>query len=252
MAALITHLVVGERVYPQVPQLENSRASFGAFLLGCVAPDVSFLGEIDRRVTHLVGRPEEDGIAAFTESCTRFLARRDCLLRCPWPDLSGTDRALVAGYLCHLAADETWKAWGWRPTRRSGPGLSPRELEGVPPGVLVTASSVFSAEMYLDFQAVASSLGDVYVPDVFDHVSHGAFVRMWDVVRPYVLDTPTYEAYLALLARRGQSEMEIEAARAEHERHWETALSLIRDIGGIRPVVLTCVERAVEVLSRLW
>ena len=253
MAALITHMVVGERVYPQVPQLERTREAVGAFLVGCIAPDVSFLGEIDRRRTHLVGRPGEEGGGAFTESCARFLARRDDLLRCPWGTLTGIERAFVAGYLCHLAADEAWKSFGWHSLLRSkGMAFGERALTDVPAGVLVTASSVFSAGLYLDFPAVASALRDACIPDVFAHVPHGAFVRMWDVVQPYLLDAYTYESYLTLLARRGQSGAEVKAARREHERHWENALALIRAVGGVEAAVLACVDRAVEVLPRLW
>ena len=250
MAALITHLVVGERVYPQIQQLERTQALYGAFLVGCVAPDVSFLGEIDRRETHLVGRPEEDGKSAFTESCARFLDRRDHLLQRPWDDLLGGERAFVAGYLCHLATDEAWKASAWRALGKLGMRSS-TEL-GVPMGVVTTASSVLSTEMYLDFPAVARALRDVCVPHVFGHVPYSAFVKMWDVLQPYALDGRTYGSYLKLLAGRGRSRAEIEAVRQEHEQHWEAAVALVGEIGGVEPAVLACVERAVEVLPRLW
>ena len=111
---------------------------------------------------------------------------------------------------------------------------------------------MLSAELYLDFLAVALALREVCIPDVFSHVSYGAFVWMWDVLQPYALDGRTYGAYLRLLASRGRSKAEIEVARREHEGHWEDAVALIHDMGGVEAVVVSCVERAVGMLSRLW
>jgi hypothetical protein len=180
MAPLTTHLVIGERVYSQVELLEACPSSYGAFLLGCLLPDMNAFSEIDRRETHLVGRPLEDGLAAFTKSCTRFLERRGSLLQRPWADLSDEERAFVAGYLCHLAADEAWKAFGWRLLRRLGIQslANLRAPMGVPMGVITTASSVLSAELYLDFPAVTAALRGVGVPDVFTHIPYVALARM--------------------------------------------------------------------------
>jgi hypothetical protein len=250
MAPLATHLVIGERVYPQIEPLGARPSSYGAFLLGCLLPDVNAFSEIDRRETHFVGRFGEDGGDAFTQSCTRFLGRRDRLLRRTWDGLSSEERAFVAGYLCHLAADEAWKAWGWRALGKLG--IADLALVGVPMGVVTTASSVLSTELYLDFPAVTSALRDVGVPDVFGHVPYSAFVKMWQVLRSYALDGRTYGAYLKLLAGRGRSCAEIEAARREHERYWEAAVALVTEMGGVEPAVKACVERAVHVLPGLW
>jgi len=254
MASLITHLVVGEWVYPQVEQLETSPSSYGAFLLGCLLPDVNAFSGIDRRETHFVGRFEQDGLIAFTQSCTRFLARRDALLQRPWDELSGEECAFVAGYLAHLAADEAWKAFGWRSLRKLGihSSLELRAQLGVPMGVLTTAGSVLSAEMYLDHPAVISALRGARVPDVFRHVPHDMFVEMWETLQPYALDGRTYEAYVELLAHRGRSEAEVQMACREHEQHWEDAVTLIRKTGGVEQAVLSCVDRAVQVVPRLW
>jgi hypothetical protein len=258
MASLITHLVIGERAYPQVEQLQASPSSYGTFLLGCVLPDVNAFSEIDRRETHFVGRFEQDGLIAFTQSCTRFLARRDALLQRPWDELLGEERAFVAGYLAHLAADEAWKAFGWRSLRKLGVdsrAQSRAELRaqlGVPMGVITTAGSVLSAEMYLDHLAVISALQGARIPDVFCHIPHGAFVKMWNALQPYALDGRTYESYLALLARRGRSEAEVLTARREHEQHWEDAVALLHSVGGVKQAVLSCVDRAVRFMSRLW
>jgi hypothetical protein len=241
-------------VYPQVEQLEASPSSYGTFLLGCVLPDVNAFSEIDRRETHFVGRFEQDGRIAFTQSCTRFLARRDALLQRPWSELSDVERAFVAGYLCHLAVDEAWKAFGWRSLHKQGID-SPSQVRaqlGMPMSVLTTAGSVLSAEMYLDYPVVTWALRGARVPDVFRHVSHSAFVKMWELLQPYALDGRTYEAYLELLARRGRSEAEVLTARREHEQHWEDAVALLHSVGGVEQAVLSCVDRAVRFMPRLW
>jgi hypothetical protein len=201
-----------------------------------------------------MGRFEQDGLVAFTQSCTRFLANRDALLQRPWVTLSDGERAFVAGYLVHLAADEAWKAFGWRSLRKLGMDSSAqvRANLGMPMGVLTTASSVLSAELYLDFPAVGSALRDTCVPDVFDHVPHGAFVKTWDVLRAYALDGCTYGAYLELLARRARSEAEVQAARRKNEQNWQDAMALIRSAGGVELAILACVDRAVRVVPRLW
>jgi len=66
MASLITHLVVGERVFAQLRQFGEKE--YGAFLLGCVLVDVHGFSDVDRRVTHFVGRLEDDGVDACVKS----------------------------------------------------------------------------------------------------------------------------------------------------------------------------------------
>jgi hypothetical protein len=56
MASLITHLVIGERVYPQVEQLEASPSAYGAFLLVCLLPGVNASRERARE------RPTRDAL----------------------------------------------------------------------------------------------------------------------------------------------------------------------------------------------
>ena len=75
---------------------------------------------------------------------------------------------------------------------------------------------------------------------------------MWDLVQPHLLDGRTYASYLELLARRGMPEFKIQEMGREHEQYWEQAVALVRDMGGVEPMVLACVERAIEMLARLW
>ena len=60
MAPIVMHAVIGERVYPEIAPLAASH-SLGAFLLGCMLADVNGFSDLDRRQTHFVGRPDEDG-----------------------------------------------------------------------------------------------------------------------------------------------------------------------------------------------
>ena len=71
MAPLVTHLVIGERVFAQSPQFDST--DYGPFLLGCVLVDVNNFSGMDRRRTHFVGRVDEDGADAFNRSCASFL-----------------------------------------------------------------------------------------------------------------------------------------------------------------------------------
>ena len=111
MAPVTTHLVIGERVFPQLLQLEP--ADFGAFLLGCVMVDVHAFSSIDRRTTHFADRFDKHGAYAFDRSCTNFVDQLDDLLVRSWDELTCTEQAFVAGNLCHLAADENWKQFVW-------------------------------------------------------------------------------------------------------------------------------------------
>jgi hypothetical protein len=107
MASTITHLVIGERVFTQLEQLDP--VDYGEFLLGCVLVDVHCCSAVDRQITHFAERFDEQGTDAFNKSCSNFLSQLGSLLVHPWNKLTSAERAFVAGYLCHLAADEDWK-----------------------------------------------------------------------------------------------------------------------------------------------
>jgi hypothetical protein len=247
MAPLVTHLVIGERVFTQLPQFGS--ADYGAFLLGCLLVDVNGFSDIDRRLTHFAGRLSEDGEGPLEKSCIRFLKQLDALLVRPYGRLENPQRAFVAGYLCHLAADEAWKAFGWNLMRRLG--ITSLAALPVPAEAITTVCSVLSAGMLVDFPSVTSALTDVQVPDVFTHVPHAAFQRMWSIVREHVLDGGTLESYFALLRRNGLSSAEVRAARHQHALHWDNAIDLLRDIGGIEPIIWAADHRSVETLPLL-
>ena len=104
MASFVTHMVIGEQVFAELPGFDP--ADYGAFLLGCVLVDVHAFYDVDQRTTHFAERFDERGVDAFNRSCSNFLTQLDSLLVRPWRKLTSAERAFIAGYLCHLAADE--------------------------------------------------------------------------------------------------------------------------------------------------
>ena len=247
MAGEITHLVVGEHVFAELQRFGTN--AYGPFLLGCVLPDVQTIGGIDRRETHFVGRLDENGEDSFTRSCTNFLDQLDTLLVRPWSELVERERAFVAGYLCHLAADEIWK----RMTQDVMLVLGIVTLTDLPvPGeVVITAFDVLSHEMYTDVTAVAASLAGAAVPDVLTHVPHRAFQTMWNVVKPHAMDGKAAESYFEMLERVGKSTEQVEAARREHAVYWSDAVDLIDGKEGVGQYIQDAARRPLEVLPRL-
>jgi hypothetical protein len=211
---------------------------------------VSSFEPIDRRQTHFVGRVEEDGTDAFEKSCDHFLSQLDGLLLSPWDSLSVADQAFVAGYLCHLAADEPWKEFGWRLLREFK--IVNWQDFPIPGGVILTAFSVLSSDLFMDFPAVAKALEGAAVPRVMAHIPHASLRRMWDAAREYLLDGRTAESYLKMLERSGSPKSKVDEIRLRHEYWWNEAMAFVQDTGGIEPYVDVAVERAVEVIPRLW
>lgn len=251
MPPLNTHLVTGERLFPTLPLEAHT---YGDFLLGSLLADVNSFGALDRRDTHFVGRVDEDGEAAYTLSCTNFLRQRSTLLRRPWDALDARERAFVTGYFGHLAVDETWKAADAQYLRRRG-ARTWRELHTprVPGEVFLTAFSVSSQPHYRDFGAVAAALRPIdAVPDVFSHVPHADFTRMWHNIKPALLAPYTIEAYFEILTRKGHSPEQLRASRAEHARYWEAALAQIAELGGVAAFLVAAVAHAVETLPTLY
>ncbi len=246
MPPLTTHLVVAEQVFPHL--VAFSAAEYGAFLTGNLVVDVNSFTAVPRRTTHFVGRLEEDGDAAFTESCANFLARREHLLARSWTMLTPKESAFVTGYLCHLAADEVWKAMGARLQQELG--LASLQDMAVPPAVVLTAFSVLSHALFADFAAVTAALNTA-PPDLFTHVAHADFLRMWDIVRLPLLKGDSPASFFAMLARSGKDAAELQKVREQHARHWDAAVALIKQLGGVEAFVAEAVQHALEVLPAL-
>jgi hypothetical protein len=105
MAPFLTHLVVGERVWTVLDGVRSGSDNYGAFLFGCLAPDVDkFCHGLEQSTTHFVAK-DEAGTWAWLRS-QRFLEEQAALLRAPFDDLEAVEQAFVNGYLCHVATDE--------------------------------------------------------------------------------------------------------------------------------------------------
>ena len=249
MAPLTTHLVIGERVFARLPQFD--RVDYGAFLLGCVLVDANGFADIDRRTTHFAEQRATHGPNAVHRSCANFLEHLDEVLVHQWDELASAERAVVGGYLCHLAADEEWKLFTLDLQRRQGI-LTTNDLP-VPAGVIMTAFDVLSSELYIDFSCVASALRDASVPDVFTHVPHDVFRAMWDFVRGHLTHRSSTESYLAMLRRLGVPDAEIEAERRALQTYWKDAVDFIHKYhGGIHSHIQAMVQRSLRTMPRLW
>ena len=105
MAPFLTHLVVGERVWAALGESQPGSGAYGAFLFGCLAPDVDkFCHGLEQSTTHFVEK-DDAGTWAWLRS-QRFLDERAASLRAPFHALKAVEQAFVIGYLCHIATDE--------------------------------------------------------------------------------------------------------------------------------------------------
>jgi hypothetical protein len=248
MAPLITHLIVGERVFARLQRFDS--VAYGPFLLGCVLVDVHGFSDIDRRVTHCVGRLHEDGDDAFRKSCDNFLERLDGLLVRPWRELKQHEQAFVAGYLCHLAVDEVSKQSTYEIMQKLG--ISSLADLPVPGGVLLSAFAALTRELHGDFSTVASALESASIPHVLTHVSHDDFQAMWEISKEWMRDGCPHELYIEMLRRMGKTGAQVEAARREREAHWDAAVALAQETGEVERTVDRGVWHSLEVLPRLW
>lgn len=249
MAPIVMHAVIGERVYPQVQRLAQTQA-YGAFLLGCMLADVNAFSDLDRRQTHFVGRPHEDGEDAFSKGSIAFLSELDTLLQRPWDSLSPSEQAFVAGYLCHLAADEAWKDVTWRALWAMG--ITSADQFPIPGGVLLTALCVLSTGHYRDEAAVAAALQQAAVPDVLTHVPHEALVGMWGAIKPHALDGHTVDSSLDMLERRGAPAAEVAEKKRQHEVHMDGAIALVQELFDIGATIQAAADRSLEMVPQLW
>lgn len=108
MPLICVHMSVAEAAFRRLglPQLEEH---LGAFILGATAPDRRILTGQPRQETHyfrLTQDGEGDGVRGLFLACPELRKQEG---------LSWRDRAFVAGYLSHLAADEAWIVRVYRP-----------------------------------------------------------------------------------------------------------------------------------------
>ena len=241
------HLVVGERVFARSEWLARSREGYGAFLLGCVLVDVNHFSKARRRETHFLA--SEEGPRAFEKSCSRFRSGLDAILVHPWQACSEPERAFVAGYLCHLATDEIWKAHMRSNMQRLG--LRSKSDLPVPSRVLATAHSYACGLLYQDYEEVRAALQVAEIPNVLSHVKRKWLRRMWRQVQPYSLNAQRRFAYVEMLAQNGLPEDEAAGMRDEQRRHWKAALAFLDESGSVEPFLVAASTRSRNELSEL-
>jgi hypothetical protein len=246
MAASITHLIVGERVFGQASGFDLSLATYGSFLAGCTIVDVHAFHDIDRRLTHFVGRMDTDGEDAYRKSCTNFLQELDTILKSRWNTLSQTRQAFVAGYLCHLAVDECWKELGWRWYQKLN--ITSWKDFPVHPDVMLTAFDFLSRKQLMDQAMTFAALETVRIPDVFCHVPYEIFCHQWNVIQPYLKSDGTFESYVSMLKSANQMSEKIQTEIERRFRLWENAIELIQDAGGELPFIQGAAAHSVEMI----
>jgi hypothetical protein len=105
MAAFLTHLVIGERVWAALDGHWPGAEGYGIFLFGCLAPDVDKMCDgLEQGTTHFL--PKDEAGSWTWQRGQQFLDHPLDFLRAPFDALPASEQAFVLGYLCHVAADE--------------------------------------------------------------------------------------------------------------------------------------------------
>ena len=249
MPYIVTHRVVGELVLARLDRL--SPAHLGPFLLGNVLVDLHLVERAERVDTHFCEHLARDGPLAFDKSAANMLANLGSLLVRPWAELSEAEHAFVAGYLCHLAADEEFRRFSLEEMDRLGHLWS----QNLPfsPSVVMTVYNVQGHALSPDPQAMAASLASVRVPDVFTHVDHDALLFMWEIARPHAIDGGSIESFLEFMDRAGIPPEAVARQKRQHAEHWDEAVAFTREFfGSVEVRVEAMVAHAMDVLPRLW
>jgi hypothetical protein len=250
MVASVTHLVIGERVLREIDYLSAKPEVCPAFLAGCILVDLHAFQPVDRRLTHFVGRVEEDGEAAFRKSCSIFLTQLDSILKAPWERLSQTSQAFVSGYLCHLAVDECWKKLGWELFQTLG--ISDWADFPFPSDVSLTAFDFLASKQSPDFETASRRLENIQPIDVFTHIPPGLLIRQWEIIQFYVLSGATPEEYVRMLRLAGKSEDEIRASEQRHKDTFNQAIEWYRKYSLVEPFIDESVQHSLKMLTRIW
>jgi hypothetical protein len=222
VAAFLTHLVVGERVWSQLdgrgPQVWASarqgpageraqydgqwshREDYGTFLFGCLAPDVDKLcAGLEQGVTHFLPK-DEGGTYAWRRSL-RFLDAPTEYLRAPFGALRPGEQAFVLGYLCHVATDEI--SGRLAPVVEDylvGLGTSVPNVDAV-----LTAMDPRFWAMAVDREGVIAALSVAQIPDgTFPSVSSSCLAAMHQSVVPQVREGGGLLPYLGMVRRQRQ------------------------------------------------
>ena len=249
MPPTITHLAIGERTFRRLGLFEPT--DYGPFLLGCILVDVHICSDIHRRATHFAERFDAHGAYAFHKSCANFLSQLDDLLVRPWDDLARPERTFVAGYLCHLAADEEWKRFDCMTMNQLGTRWW-ADLD-VPVTTIMIVFDITSSELIIDPLAIAAALDDAPAPDLLTHVPYPVTQRLWDGIKDHAMDGSTPESYFGAVRRMGWTQARIQKVRHEYAVHREDAVALTEEFfGGVQSRIEAMVEHALEKVPLLY
>lgn len=105
MAAFLTHLVIGERVWAALDGRWPGAEGYGTFLFGCLAPDADKMCDgLEQGTTHFL--PKDEAGEWTWQRGQQFLDHPLDFLRAPFEALPASEQSFVLGYLCHVASDE--------------------------------------------------------------------------------------------------------------------------------------------------
>jgi hypothetical protein len=221
---------------------------YGSFLVGSVLVDVHGFSNIERRMTHFADRFDKESRFAFDRSCQNFVDQFDDLLLRPWATLSNQERAFALGYFCHLAADENWKQFDWDVYHEQGVYLwSDLPVSG---DILLTVFDVESGNFYRDYPTVSTVLQDASISNVFSHVTHEEFQRIWHIIKIHVEQKGTLESFLEIQKRLGKDQYEVDRMSEQYRINWNGAkILLAQHFGGIEKRVESMVQQTLETVT---
>jgi hypothetical protein len=200
MAAFLTHLVVGERVWHELDGVQASGDDYGSFLFGCLAPDVDKLCTgLEQATTHFLPK---DGAGTFVwRRSQHFLDHQRRFLRAPFRVLEAAERALVMGYLCHVATDEITG-------RLALSTIDHFAASGVPLPNVDAILSVMDPRFWAmasDPEGVAHALAAATIPEgTLPFVPPGYLPAMHQIVLPQVREGGGMIPFLNMVRRQRQ------------------------------------------------
>jgi hypothetical protein len=195
MAPFLTHLVIGERVWSALDGDRPRPSAYGAFLFGCLAPDVDkFHVRLEQETTHFVAK-DESGRHTW-QRCQRFLEHPDIYLRAPFGHLAAIEQAFVLGYLCHVASDEITGRLA-QAMRAGDPGADLPHADA-----LLTVMDPRAWALAFRRARIVSALGSAPIPEsTFLFVPGGCLPAMHQIVWPQVAEGGGLEPYLRMVRR---------------------------------------------------
>jgi len=245
--ASITHAVVGEYVRRELFPL-LSVENRGSFYGGCILIDVHAFNNIDRRNTHFVGTIEEDGQNTYLQSCNKFIKDYRELISSPWENIVSYGKYFMAGYLCHLAADETWRKWGLQIYKELG--LNSWSEFPVLGDYGLATFDFLSNQLFANKKEFIKEIDSLVIPNIFNHIPYSYFQKQWYVCKDYIYSDGSIEPYVNALERAGKTAKEIETIKSKCIENWGRSIEFYRRMGGAKNYILNSMTRSIEVLNQ--